>query len=133
VRENVGSRDLVTIGNLTGGDSIANVSANGGAGGNVTLTIAPLAASGNSGNSTAQSSATNTGNTGGASSTGIADPTAQSGNSGNTGHSGDASSDLGNGLQAAAVSNNAETAAGANSRKKGAITSDVAAGAAIGG
>src|SRR5205085_3349131 len=78
-------RDPVRV---TGGDSIANTSANGGDGGDVNGTQTPTAASGNSGASTAQSSSTNTGDTGGASSTAVGSPVAMSGDSGDTGNSG---------------------------------------------
>src|SRR5581483_11013932 len=62
-RVRVGNRSRVRIGAVTGGDSIANVDANGGDGGGVKIDASPTAASGNSGASTAQSSSTNTGNT----------------------------------------------------------------------
>src|SRR5207245_9446177 len=80
------ARDVA--GPVTGGDSSANTSVDGGDGGSVNISQDPLALSGDSGASTAQSSATNTGNTGGASSTAWANPVAESGNSGTTGNTG---------------------------------------------
>jgi hypothetical protein len=77
------------IGRVSGGDSIAVASANGGSGGSVTIDVSPVAVSGDSGTTTAQSSATNTGNTGPASSTSVSNPVAVSGNSGSTGSTGD--------------------------------------------
>src|SRR5205807_4058619 len=88
-RFNTGGRTKGGTGPVTGGDSIAAVSANGGAGGDVKASQTPDAFSGNSGASTAQSSSTNTGNTGGASSTAVGSPTAASGDSGATGRTGD--------------------------------------------
>ena len=128
-----GSSNNLTIGSIVGGDSIAQVQANGGPGGNVSLTISPLASSGPSGASNAQSSATNTGNTGGSSSTATSNPTAQTGNSGDTGRSGDATSNISLGLQSAVISSNDESATGLGTRRRGALTSDVAAGSAIRG
>jgi hypothetical protein len=74
---------------VTGGDSIAVASSNGGAGGSVILHVAPLTITGDSGATVAQSSATNTGNTGASSSTSVSNPVAISGNSGSTGGTGD--------------------------------------------
>ncbi|MDP9071595.1 MAG: hypothetical protein M3N68_10025, partial [Actinomycetota bacterium] len=82
----------VTIGDVvaTGGRTAAVGRANGGAGGDVTVTTNPVAVSGNSGEVTAQSSATNYGKTGDATSILDANPTAISGDSGDTGETGDA-------------------------------------------
>src|SRR5205085_10473505 len=80
--------------NLTGGDSIANTSANGGNGGDVRASIDPVATSGGSGASTAQSSATNTGNTGPASSSAISNPQADPAASGPSRATGVSSADL---------------------------------------
>jgi hypothetical protein len=79
---------------VTGGDSIAVVSTNGGSGGSVGIHISPSTITGDSGAATAQSSSTNTGNTGPASSTSVSSPTAISGNSGSTGGTGDVHSSV---------------------------------------
>src|SRR5439155_8887064 len=71
----------VNVGPITGGDSIASATANGGNGGDVAAAIDPLAVSGDSGASTAQSSATNTGDTGAAASTAVSSPVALPGRS----------------------------------------------------
>src|SRR5205085_7085685 len=85
-----GRGNRVTLGSVTGGDSIANGSVNGGAGGDVHSDQSPTAVSGDSGLSRAQSSATNTGNTGPACSTANASPVAASGGSGASGNTGEA-------------------------------------------
>ncbi|MCU1451563.1 MAG: hypothetical protein JWP02_3733 [Acidimicrobiales bacterium] len=77
---------------VSGGDSIAVASADGGNGGWVEVDVSPVAISGDSGVTTAQSSATNTGDTGAASSTSVSNPVAISGNSGDTGRTGDVNS-----------------------------------------
>src|SRR3954465_2691718 len=80
---------IVRNARVSGGDSIAVASANGGGGGSAFIHIDPVAISGDSGTTVAQSSATNTGNTGPASSTSISSPVAISGDSGSTGKTGD--------------------------------------------
>jgi hypothetical protein len=85
---------IVRNARVSGGDSIAVASANGGSGGSVFIHIDPVAMSGNSGPAVAQSSATNTGNTGPASSTSVSSPVAVSGNSGSTGPTGDVHSNV---------------------------------------
>src|SRR5207302_6703355 len=89
-----GRNNVVTGGKVTGGDSIAQGTANGGDGGSPWISEDPLAQSGDSGTAWAQSTATNTGNTGPASSTANASPVAASGGSGDSGNTGKATADL---------------------------------------
>jgi len=85
---------IVRQARVTGGDSIAVASANGGSGGSVSIHVSPTTITGDSGAAVAQSSATNTGNTGPSSSTSVSSPVAISGNSGSTGGTGDVHSSV---------------------------------------